>query len=479
MISSILLLNAKGDIIILRTYKDNVSRHEMQVFCETVVAAKELAEKPMHYLQSGKGGGGCHFLHVTSGEVTVVGTVKDNVNVVLVFKLLYKIVELLKSYFGSPNTPGLTESQICRHFVLIYELLDEILDFGYPQVLEADILKKYITQHANKKGVVDLNDEEQLRKITIQATGNCSWRPEGIKYRKNEVYIDVIESVNVLLSSKGTLLRSDVSGVIMVKCLLSGMPECKFGMNDKLVMPFENNGNLAKSGLGNNNMSGSNSNLREGIVMDDCRFHQCVRLSKYDTERSVTFVPPDGVFELMQYRITENIQCPFKIMPVLQDRGRNRFEILVKLKSLFENNIYATHVVLTIPVPKSTARVNVQSATHGKAKYEEGSSVASSSGNINSAGNVSNHNGGNLVWRIRRFSGGSESILLADVEVSTTEDNPRQNWSKPPISLDFQLPMFTATGLRVRFLRVHEKSNYRPVKWIRYITKAGSYQHRI
>ena len=56
-------------------------------------------------------------------------------------------------------------------------------------------------------------------------------------------------------------------------------------------------------------------------------------------------------------------------------------------------------------------------------------------------------------------------------------------WSgtnKPPISLDFQVPMFTASGLRVRFLRIQEKSpNYRPVKWIRYITKAGSYQHRI
>ena len=29
----------------------------------------------------------------------------------------------------------------------------------------------------------------------MQATGVTSWRPEGIKYKKNEVYIDVIESV--------------------------------------------------------------------------------------------------------------------------------------------------------------------------------------------------------------------------------------------------------------------------------------------
>ena len=34
-----------------------------------------------------------------------------------------------------------------------------------------------------------------------------------------------------------------------------------------------------------------------GIIIDDCRFHQCVRLWKYDSERTITFIPPDGVFE--------------------------------------------------------------------------------------------------------------------------------------------------------------------------------------
>jgi AP-2 complex subunit mu-1 len=39
--------------------------------------------------------------------------------------------------------------------------------------------------------------------------------------------------------------------------------------------------------------------------------------------------------------------------------------------------------------------------------------------------------------------------------------------------------MLTATGLRVRFLRVFEKSGYKPVKWIRYLSKSGDYHHRI
>ncbi|KAA3456379.1 AP-2 complex subunit mu-like [Gossypium australe] len=40
------------------------------------------------------------------------------------------------------------------------------------------------------------------------------------------------------------------------------------------------------------------------------------------------------------------------------------------------------------------------------------------------------------------------------------------------------VPMFTASGLRVRFLKVWEKSGYNTVEWVRYITKAGSYEIR-
>ena len=34
--------------------------------------------------------------------------------------------------------------------------------------------------------------------------------------------------------------------------------------------------------------------------IDDCTFHRCVRLGKFDAERTITFVPPDGEFELMR-----------------------------------------------------------------------------------------------------------------------------------------------------------------------------------
>ncbi len=43
-----------------------------------------------------------------------------------------QVVRLFKSYFGGE----FTEQSIKSNFVLIYELLDETLDYGYPQVMK-------------------------------------------------------------------------------------------------------------------------------------------------------------------------------------------------------------------------------------------------------------------------------------------------------------------------------------------------------
>ena len=50
---------------------------------------------------------------------------------------------------------------------------------------------------------MDLNDAEQLKQLTVRATGATSWRGEGIKYKRNEVYLDVEEYMNVMVSTTG------------------------------------------------------------------------------------------------------------------------------------------------------------------------------------------------------------------------------------------------------------------------------------
>lgn len=41
--------------------------------------------------------------------------------------------------------------------------------------------------------------------------------------------------MNLIFNSEGETLWCDVLGEIKVNCELSGMPECTFGVNDKLI----------------------------------------------------------------------------------------------------------------------------------------------------------------------------------------------------------------------------------------------------
>ena len=62
-----------------------------------------------------------------------------------------------------------------------------------------------------KKVIVNVFQEgyklEAAPKPPPAVTNAVSWRPEGIKYRKNEVFLDVIESVNLLAGAQGNVLR--------------------------------------------------------------------------------------------------------------------------------------------------------------------------------------------------------------------------------------------------------------------------------
>lgn len=339
--------------------------------------------------------------------------------------------------FGAPDYESADTEVFCA----------EILDFGYPQNTETDTLKMYITT----EGVKSERTTEDSSRITMQATGAISWRRSDIKYRKNEAFVDVIEDVNLLMSATGTVLRADVNGQIVMRAYLSGTPECKFGLNDRLLL----DGDSLSAPSGNTAGTKATKAAAGSVTLEDCQFHQCVKLGKFDADRIISFIPPDGEFELMRYRATENVNLPFKVHAIVNELGRSKVEYSIAIKANYGNKLFATNVVVRVPTPLNTAKIT-ERTTQGRAKYEPEQN--------------------NIVWKIPRFTGQSEFVLSA--EASLTSMTHQKAWSRPPLSLSFSLLMFTSSGLLVRYLKVFEKSNYGSVKWVRYMTRAGSYEIR-
>ena len=184
-------------------------------------------------------------------------------------------------------------------------------------------------------------------------------------------------------------------------------------------------------------------------------FVRCVRLGKFDSERTITFIPPDGEFELMRYRVTAPSQ-PFRLLPNISEQGKTKLVANLKITADFPEELRALNVVIKIPMPPTAASAKI-TVDRGRARYEPGERA--------------------LVWRISSFQGQSEASLGAAVEL--LPDTKEKIWVRPPINMDFNIPMHSSSGVQVRFLKVYEKSSYQTSRWVKYQTKAGEYQMRI
>jgi len=431
MASMIFIANQKGEEVVSRSYRSDITKSSCDAFRSKIIAQKATGQTPPVILVEGTS-----FLYIRHSNIYLVGATRSNPNAPLIFEYLLQKLRILKSYLGD----SFNDEAVQGNFTLIYELFDETMDFGYPQNCAIDVLRLYINlghvlaqTQAGNTGTA----------LTSQITGAIDWRREGIRYRKNEVYIDVHETVTLLTSATGTVLRAEINGKVMMKASLSGMPECKFGLNDKLIMEKEGGAAAAAA-----------NTMASGVEIDDCTFHRCVRLGKFDTERTITFIPPDGEFELMKYRVTAPAQ-PFRLLPTITEEGKNRIIVNLKVNADFPEDKKATNVVIKIPMPPTTASAR-SNCGRGRAKYEPAERA--------------------LVWRISSFPGNTEALLQAVVDLlPATRDKP---WVRPPLSIDFQIPMLSSSGVEVRFLKVYEKSNYTTSRWVRYLSKSGEYTMR-
>jgi AP-2 complex subunit mu-1 len=131
---------------------------------------------------------------------------------------LHQKVRILKSYLGD----NFNDQDVRDSFTLMYELFDETMDYGYPQNCAIDILKIYINLGSVIQNASAIGNTGAA--LTAQITGVVDWRREGIKYRNNEVHIDILENVTMTASMNGVVLRSEVHGkvcILRIRCIYS------------------------------------------------------------------------------------------------------------------------------------------------------------------------------------------------------------------------------------------------------------------
>ena len=72
---------------------------------------------------------------------------------------------------------------------------------------------------------------------------------------------------------------------------------------------------------------------------------------RFENDRTISFIPPDGEFELMSYRLNTHVKPLIWIESVIERHDHSRIEIMVKAKSQFKRRSTANNVEIMIPVP--------------------------------------------------------------------------------------------------------------------------------
>nr|XP_015195804.1 PREDICTED: AP-4 complex subunit mu-1 isoform X2 [Lepisosteus oculatus] len=316
MISQVFILSAKGDHLIYKDFRGEAGSDVVGVFYEKVTALP--GDQPPVVMSHE----GLHFIHIRQGGLYFVATTTANLSPFTVIEFLNRLAALIKDYCGS-----LSEKSVRMNFALIYELLDEMLDYGYIQTSSTDILKNFIqTEAVSAKpfSLFDLSnvglfgaDTQQSKVAPSAAASRPILTTRGEQGGKDEIFVDVIERLTVIIGSNGVLMKADIQGEIRVKSFLPSCSEMRIGLNEEFS-------------IGKSQLRGYGAAVR----VDECSFHESVKLDEFDSYRILKVTPSQGEQTVMQYQLCDDLPSspPFRLFPTLERDPSGRLLIYLKLR---------------------------------------------------------------------------------------------------------------------------------------------------
>ena len=472
MIQSLFLLSPVGEVLIERHFRGVVtSRSVVDYFWEQAsvsinhhggvsATTSLLLNEQQHYdsvppvmevPESDQGT--LYLISVLRDGLSYLAVCPAEVSPLMLLEFLHRVHAIFVEYFGAPAD----ESAIKDNFSTVYQLLEEMVDYGWPLTTEPNALKAMIRPPTVMSKLLQTSSTIVSEELPSGTVSNMPWRAAGVQYNQNEIYMDIVEEVDAIVSSSGAMVSSDVSGSIQCQSHLSGIPD--------LLLTF-----------------------KEPQLIDDCSFHPCVRYSLYEKDGVVSFVPPDGNFELMRYRIRPEQNRAFSA-PVYchsqwsfsgnnKNNNNNHLDVsssspdktsgrillncgVTTLSSLIFSSsrkgpLQVEDVAITIPFPKQTRSTNGFQVSMGSVVFDEAGKVAR--------------------WTIGKMDASKKASLTCNFTM-TPKKSDDASVTAPNVSLSWKVPLASVSGLSVSGLSIRGE-NYRPYKGVRNITKSGVFQVR-
>ena len=390
-----------------------------------------------------------YLIHVYRDAVILLAVVASEVSPSLVIELLHRIVDVVSAYV----TPPIHAMGIKENFSIVYQLLEELLDYGFPLITEPNSLHALVAPPSLTGKIVTAvtgSSTAVADHLPSGAMSSAPWRRKDVRYTQNEVYFDIVEELDCIMSASGSGAPShvDVRGAVNVTSHLSGFPD--------LLLEFDN-----------------------PSVIADCSFHPSVRISQWDRERALSFIPPDGRFQLMRYRLAADVRRTAPLpLPVYCTPTLTWADGVGKLHV----TLAAKHIVSARPTRRGLERSQKGASTASSALEGVGAriplpdSVRNVDLRVNQGKVYYDEMLKEIVWDLGRLAPGATPAPSLHCTLSFSDLAPSD--VVITAKLQFTVPGSTMSGLRVGTLTLHNEA-YAPFKGVKSETRAGNFEVRI
>ena len=429
-ISQLFILSRRGDSIIYRDFRRDIKKSNDIFFHNVNFIKEEEVAPPLFNID------GINFIYVKTDDLYIVISTLDNASPNYYLEVLDRIIKVIKDHIGELN-----EETIRKNFVLIYEIIDEMIDFGYPQLSDTEQVKEFVFTEP----IVELKNLNTIKEMFSKNTKSNENAKRSITdtKTKNEIFVDIIEKITCLFSRNGTILSSGIDGCIKMKSYLKNSPEMRIVFTDDVLF------GKTSYGAGRMELAGYN-------------FCQGVRAKDFESQRTLYIIPPEGEFTLMNYRINNEFAPPFRLYTIVEEFDY-KLELRIKLMANFSNNTKAGNITITFNAPKETQSVYFKLPKELQESHKTDY----------------NQNEHLCTWKIPKIVGGSENTL--DVKVTLQVNKPNLfRRELGPLAMSFEIPNYNVSHMQIKELKVMANDpKYNAMRWVRVFTKAKSYVTRI
>ncbi|NWS69107.1 STON2 protein, partial [Crotophaga sulcirostris] len=302
----------------------------------------------------------------------------------------------------------------------------------------------------------------------------------GLNYQEEEITIDVRDEFHgILAKGDSVILQHSVLTHIYVLSFLSGLAECRLGLNDILI---KGNEIVARQDI-------IPTTTTKWIKLYSCRFHSCVDEDMFNNSRIILFNPLDACrFELMRFRtVFAEKTLPFTLRTAASINGAEvEVQSWLMMSTGFSSNrdpltqVPCENVMIRYPVPnewvKNFRRDSVLGEKSLKAKVNKGATFGSTS--LSGSEPVMRvtlgtakyeHAFNSIVWRISRLPdknsvSGHPHCFFCHLELGSDREVPSSFVRY--VDVEFDMPTTSASKATVRSISVEDKTDVR--KWVNY-----------